>query len=155
VQTRILLVLDDSGCTAKDVGLWSWRHALIWGCAVAQSPGHWPFVADTRVQSWVTSTWDSWWTKWHWSWFFSEFFDFPLLIIVPKPLHTHLTASRGVCNTSEQPSHFHTLGRGPKLRASSLDPALVWTRSLRQYIFFYITPGKAAVLELNGKRWEC
>jgi hypothetical protein len=56
--------------------------------------------------------------KWHWNRFFSEFISFPLLIIIPPLLHTHLSPPHEVRDSPDQTAHYHTLG--PKLGASSL-----------------------------------
>jgi hypothetical protein len=43
---------------------------------------------------------------------------FPLLIIIPPLLHTHLSPPHEVCDSPDQEAHYHTLGT--KLGASSL-----------------------------------
>jgi hypothetical protein len=43
---------------------------------------------------------------------------FPLIIIIPPLLHTHLSPPHEVCDSPDQAAHYHTLS--PKLGASSL-----------------------------------
>jgi hypothetical protein len=66
---------------------------------------------------------------------FSRVLRFSPVTIIPPLLHIHLSPPHEVCNSPDQPGHYHTVG--PTIGASSLAQHLAGTEE-KNIVFYYI-----------------